>query len=164
MEVAEQRDQWRAAEDWLSRRVQDSEIHKVRSLLGKIPWGLRLWSLVGHDKETRVGYLARLLSNDWLGERHINAISSYLNTRAQRESGSRPTSLVVDVDFPTYLSNHSRATTESIRAHEGLRMYADRISDHKYSRLFIPVHVGGNHWIVFSVDFVKQTFEYGEFT
>jgi len=27
VEVAEQRDQWKAAEDWLSRRVQDSEIH-----------------------------------------------------------------------------------------------------------------------------------------
>lgn len=163
MEVAEQRDQWRAAEDWLSRRVQDSEIRKARSLLEKVPWGLRLWLLAGHDKETRVGYLAGLLSNEWLGERHINTISSYLNARAQTEPGLKSTNFVADLDFQTYISHSSRATTEVIQAHEGLRTYAQQISDRKYSRLFIPAHVGGNHWIVFSVDFEKQTFEYGEF-
>jgi hypothetical protein len=161
--VAEQRDQWRAAEDWLSRRVQDAGTRNARNLLGKVPWGLRLWPLVGHDKETPVGYLAGLLSNEWLGERHINTISSYLNAREQRELGSRSTNLVADLDFQAYLSNSSRATAETIRAHGGLRMYAERISDHTYSRVFIPAHVGGNHWIVFSVDFEKQTFEYGEF-
>ena len=162
VEVAEQRDQWKAAGDWLSRRVQDSEICRARNLLENVPWGLRLWSLAGHDKETRVGYLAGLLSNEWLGERHIDTISSYLNTRVQREC-SRPTSLVADLDLQTYLSNNSRATAEKIQAHDGLRTYAQRILDHRYSRLFIPAHVGGNHWIVFSVDFEKHTFEYGEF-
>jgi len=162
IEVAKQRDQWKAAEDWLSRRVQDPEIHKARDLLEKVPWGLRLWSLAGYDKETRVGYLAGLLSNEWLGERHINTISSYLNTRARRELGSSPTSLVADLDLQTYLSNNSRATAEAIQAHKGLRTYAQSILDHKYSQLFIPTHVGGNHWIVFSVDFEKKTYEYGE--
>lgn len=162
--AAGQRSQWKAAEDWLSGRVQDSEIRNARSLLGKVPWGLRLWPLVGHDKETRVGYLTGLLSNEWLGERHINLISSYLNTRAQRELGSSPGSLVADVDLQFYLSNNWRATAETIQGHEGLRTYAERISDHGYSRLFIPSHVGGNHWILFSVDFEKQTYEYGEFT
>ena len=74
-----------------------------------------------------------------------------------------PASLVADQDLQTYVSNNSGATVEAIQAHEGLRTYAQRISDHEYSRLFIPAHVGGNHWIVFSVDFEKQTFEYGEF-
>ena len=53
VEVAEQRDKWKAAEDWLSRRVQDSEIRNARSLFGNVPWGLKLWSLACHDRETR---------------------------------------------------------------------------------------------------------------
>lgn len=164
VEVVEQRDRWRAGKDWLSRRVQDAGIHEARSLLEKVPWGLRLWSLVGHDKETRVGYLAGLLSNEWLGERHINTISSYLNSRAQREPGLGPTNLVADLDLYVYLLNNSRSTAEIIRAHEGFKAYTKRILDRKCSRLFIPAHVGGNHWIVFSVDFEKHTFEYGELT
>ena len=163
VEVVEQRDRWKAAEDWLSKKVQNSEIRKARNLLEKLPWGLRLWPLVGSDKETRVGHLARLLSNEWLGERHINMISSYLNTSAQGEPGLRPRSLVADLDLQAYLYNNSRATAETIQAHEGLKTYSQSISDHKYSRLFIPAHVGGDHWIAFSVDFERCTFEYGEF-
>jgi len=52
VEVVEQRDQWRAAGDWLSTRIQNSEIHEAGSLLERVPWGLRLWSLAGNDKET----------------------------------------------------------------------------------------------------------------
>ena len=66
VEVAEQRDQWKAAEDWLSRRIQDSEIHKAGNLLERVPWGLRPWSFVGYDKDTPVDYLAGLFSNEWL--------------------------------------------------------------------------------------------------
>ena len=162
VEVAEQKAEWKAAEEWLLKRVQDSEIRQARNLFGKVPWGLRLWSLTGHDGESRIGHLAGLLSNKWLGERQVNAISSYLNARARQESGSNPTSLVAGLDLQAYLSYGSRATAEALRAHTGLKMYAQQVSDHKYSRLFIPAHVGGNHWIVFSVDFKKQMFEYGE--
>ena len=163
VEVSGERDKWIAAEEWLLKRVQNSEIRQARNLLEKVPWGLRLWSLTGRDRESRIGHLAELLSNGWLGERHINTISSYLNTRAQQESVSNPTSLVADLDLQFYLSHNSGATAETIRAHAGLKMYAQRVSDHKYSRLFIPANVGGNHWIVFSMDFEEQKFEYGEF-
>ena len=143
--------------------VQDAGVYKARALLEKVPWGLKLWSLTGHDRETHVGYLAGLLSNDWLGERHINSISLYLNAQAKQESGSRPKSLVADLDLYTYLSFHSGATAEAIQTHEGLSAYAKRISDHDFRHIFIPAHVGGNHWIVFSMDFEKCIFKHGEF-
>ena len=162
VEVAEQRDKWRAAEEWLLGRTQDSSIREARKLLEKIPWGLKLWSLVSHDKETRVGHLAGLLSDEWLSERHIDTISSYLNFRAQKGPESRPTSLVAGLDLQIYLSASARATAEMIRGHEGLRAYARQISDHCYSRVFIPANVGGNHWLVFSVDFEENKIEYGE--
>ena len=162
VDPAEQRGKWRTAEDWLSRAIQNPEIRQARSLLDSLPWGLRLWPLEGHYKETRVGYLAELLSNEWLGERHIDILSSYLNTRAQGNLESRPISLVADISFYMYLSKNSDATAETIRAHRGLTTYTDRIVDQGYRHFFIPAHVGGNHWIVFSVDFEKSTFQYGE--
>jgi len=57
---------WLATADWVSRRAQGPEIHEARNLLKRAPRGIRLWSLVGHDKVTRTGYLAELLSNQWL--------------------------------------------------------------------------------------------------
>jgi hypothetical protein len=99
VEVAERRDRWRAADGWLSRKVQYSEIHNSRDLLEKVLWGLRLRSLAGYDKETWVWYLAGLLSDEWLGERHTNAISLYLNVRAQRELGLQPTGPAAGLDL-----------------------------------------------------------------
>jgi len=162
--VAEQRDRWLAAADWLSRRVQGPEIRGVRNLFERVPWGMKLWSLVGHERETLVGYLAELLSYEWLGERHIDTISSYLMCQAEGEPGLGPTTLIAGADLHVYLSSHSRATAEAIQAHGGLRTYTKRILDHQYSRLFIPVNVGENHWVVFSVDLKKQVFRYGELT
>ena len=162
VEAAEQRDKWKAAEEWLLGRIQDPSIREARKLLNKIPWGLRLWSLTSHDKETRIGHLAGLLSDEWLSERHIDTISSYLNSRAWNKPESRPTSLVAGLDLQIYLSANARATAETIRAHKGLGTYVEQISDHRYSRVFIPANVGGNHWIVFSVDFEENAFEYGE--
>lgn len=164
-EIVKQRVLWRKAEDWLAkRRVQDPELREARRLFDRVPWGLRLWSLVTHDRVTRIGHLAGLLSNEWLGERHISIISSYLCFLARRERRTGPTTLVADPDLHIYLSSNSKATAEKIQAHTGLRAYTERILDNGYSRLFIPARIGGNHWIVFSVDFDKQTFEYGEFT
>jgi len=158
VEVTEERDQWLAAVDWLSRRVQGPEIHEARNLLKRVPWGIRLWSLTGHDRVTRIGYLAELLSNQWLGERHIDTISSYLTSRMP---GLGPTTLIANTDLHIYLLN-STATTKVIRAHGGFQVYTKRITDHPYSRLFIPANVGTNHWVVFSVDFEKRVFQYGE--
>ena len=164
VEVAEQRDRWLEAIDWLSRRVQSPEICEVRNLLKRVPWGLRLWSLTSHDKVTRIGYLGELLSNKWLGERHIDTISSYLSFRAQGVPGSGSTTMIANTDLHIYLLSNSSATTEAIRAHRGLQAYTKRITDDKYSHLFIPANVGENHWIVFSVDFEKQVFQCGEST
>ena len=162
VEAAEQRDKWKSAQEWLLDRVQDPTIREARKLFEKIPWGLRLWSLVSHDKETRIGHLAGLLSDEWLSERHIDTVSSYLNSQAQKGPESRLTSLVAGLDLQFYLSASARATAETIRAHKGLEAYAKQIYDHRYSRVFIPANVGGNHWVLFSVDFKKNTIEYGE--
>ena len=67
----------------------------------------------------------------------INAVSSYLNVRAQRESGFDPTGLVADLDLQTYLSHDSRTTAETIQAHAELKMHARRVSD----RACLSLHI-----------------------
>ena len=52
--------------------------------LDRTPWGLKLWPLIRHQRETRVGYLAELLSNKWLGERHIDTLVAYLGNQLQK--------------------------------------------------------------------------------
>ena len=162
VEAAEQRDKWKSAQEWLLDRIQDPTIRQARRLFEKIPWGLRLWSLVSHDKETRIGHLAGLLSDEWLSERQIDTVSSYLNSQAQKGPESRLTSLVAGLDLQIYLSASARATAEMIQGHKGLRAYAKQISDHRYLCVFIPANIGGNHWVLFSVDFERNTIEYGE--
>ena len=61
VEVAEQKDKRNTAENRLSQRVQDSETHRAKNLLEKVPRELRLWSLIGNDQ---VCYLAGLFSDD----------------------------------------------------------------------------------------------------
>lgn len=48
--------------NWLSQRVQGSEIRRAKNLFEKVPWGLRLYSFTGNDRESHVGHLAGLLS------------------------------------------------------------------------------------------------------
>lgn len=163
VEVAEQRDMWIAIEDWVLRAIQEPSIREFRTLLENVHWDLRLWSLQGPDKETRIGHLAGLLSDQWLDERHIGTISSYLNDRVQREPVLRPKSWVAGLDLQFYLLGNARATERTILDNDGLRTYTQKIYTHQYSPVFVPVHVGGDHWILFFVDFENQKFGYGEF-
>ena len=56
--------------------------------MDRVPWGLRLWPLTGYNQVTRVGFLAGLLSNEWLAEWHVDMLVAYLNNRLQR--GNQP--------------------------------------------------------------------------
>jgi len=78
-EVIEQRSRWKEAQGWMSTMVRGLEIQRVEKLFDRTPWGLRLWPLTGYDEMTRVGFLAELLSNKWLAERHIDTLVAYLN-------------------------------------------------------------------------------------
>jgi len=68
VEVMEQREKWKRAQGWMLTMLRGPEIQEAEKLWDRTPWGLRLWPLVGHDQSTRVGFLAGLLSNDWLAE------------------------------------------------------------------------------------------------
>ena len=88
IEVIEQKEKWKKAQGWMLTMVRSPEIQEVEKLLDRVPWGLRLWPLTGYNQVTRVGFLAGLLSNEWLAEWHVDMLVAYLNNRLQR--GNQP--------------------------------------------------------------------------
>lgn len=58
-----------------------------RGTVAQNPVGVEAnWPLAGYNQDTKVGLLAGLLSNDWLGERHIDTLVAYLNDRFQKSN------------------------------------------------------------------------------
>ena len=165
-EVIEQRGMWEKARGWMLGMLQGPEIQEAERLMDRTPWGLRLWPLGGHDQSTRVGFLAGLLSNEWLAERHIDTLVMYLNDRFRR--GNQPgATLVADVYLGSLLSRKRGGAATKLQEDRELRTYADKILNGNHERLLFPAHVGGSasgHWIVFSVNIKERTVSYGEFS
>lgn len=159
--VVEQKEEWRKAECWVSSQLRDTKVYEARELMRRIPWGMRIWVLTGVDSSSVVGVLAELLSTKWLRERHLDTLASYLNFRGSRDGKGARECWVGDVYFSICLKQVYRATKTSVSNHWDLTKYQDTISTHGYKRLFFPANIDGSHWIVFSVDLIKNEFCYG---
>jgi len=161
VDAVEQKEKWKRAEGWVSRLVQDPKVYEARGLMQQIPWGMRIWALTGAESSSFVGVLARLLSTDWLRERHLDTLGSYLNFRASEDGEGRTGYWVGDVYFSTCLKRVYRATRATIRADWDLKKYRDGITACGSKRLLFPANLDNNHWVTFGVDFEKQEFCYG---
>lgn len=165
-EAIEQKERWERARGWLQRMVRSPEIREVEGLLERTPWGLGLWSLIGHNQLMKVGFLAEFLSNEWLAERHIDTLVAYVGDRLRRSN--RPdTTLVADVHLANLFSRKRGETATKSREDQEPRTYAGKILDGRRDHLLFPGHIGGSktgHWIVFSVKIKERTISYGEFS
>jgi hypothetical protein len=165
-EVLEQRERWERARGWMLGMLRGPEIQEAERLMDRTPWGLRLWPLTRRDQSTRVGFLAELLSNEWLAERHIDTLAAYLDDRFRK--GNQPgATLVADVYLGSLLSRKRGETATKLREDQELGTYAVKILDGNHERLLFPAHVGGSvsgHWIVFSVNIKERSVSYGEFS
>lgn len=141
--------------------AQDAEVYEARELMRRTPWGKRIWALMGADSSSFVGVLAGLLSVDWLSERHLDTLASYLNFRASRYGRGAAECWIGDVYFSICLKGVYRETKTSISNNVDLGKYRDTIVAHCYKRLFFPANLNGNHWITFGVDLTKKEFCYG---
>ena len=159
--AAEQKEEWRRAECWVSGQVQDAKVYEARELMGRIPWGMTIWALAGADSSSHIGVLAGLLSTNWLGGRHLDTLASYLNFRASRGGKGMGECWVGDVHFSTCLKGVYRTTKKKISSSWDLNMYREKITTQGCKRLLFPANLNNNHWIVFSVDLVKNQFNYG---
>jgi len=160
-EAAEQKEEWRRAERWISGQVQDAKVYEARELMGRIPWGTRIWALAGANSSSFVGVLARLLSNEWLGERHLDTLTSYLNFRVSRNKKDAGEYWVGDVYLSFCMKNIFGATKNAISTNHDLDKYREKITVHGRKHPLFPANLDNNHWIVFSVDLIKNQFCYG---
>ena len=164
VEVIEQRERWEMARRWMGMMVRGPEIQEVEKLLDRTPWGLRLWPLAGHDQSTRVGFLASLLSNEWLAERHVDTLVAYLGDRF-RKSCQPGTTFIADQYLGSLLSRRRNNSAAKLRGDRELRTYADKILGGDHDRLLLPAHIGdkdSGHWIAFFVNIRQQKISYGE--
>ena len=159
--AVEQKEQWRKAERWISGQVQDAKVYEARELMRRTPWGTRTWVLAGADSLSHVGVIARLLSTDWLGERNLNTLASYLNFRAGKGQKDARECWVGDTYFAICLKKFYGATKLAISTDCDLSKYQEMITMDGYKRLFFPANLDNNHWIAFNVDLEKKEFCFG---
>ena len=160
---------WKRAEEWVSDALpQGPQTRQLQAVLCRVPWNVNLWILpVEADRVvTKVSFFAKLLSDGFLAERHIDAFVTHLNVETRRMKPSNPGILVAGLPFANTLSSHCDASESKIGNCTLFLQYAAVFKEKKaYRVLLFPAHVGGaeaGHWVVFQVDFVKRQYSYGE--
>jgi hypothetical protein len=168
-EVIEEQRLWKHAEEWIHTALsQGSETRELEAVLCRVPWKVHLWMLpVEADRfVTKVSFFAKLLSDDLLAERHIDAFVTHLNVGARRMKPNAPRVLVASLVFANTLSLYCDAPMAKFERHKIFLQYGAVFRQKKaYQVLLFPAHVGGaknGHWIIFRVDFVKSEYGFGE--
>jgi hypothetical protein len=169
LEVIEEQRVWKHAEEWVcSSLTQGSETRQLQAVLCRIPWKVGLWMLpVEADRlVTKVSFFAKLLSDGFLAERHVDAFVAHLNVQARRMKPNAPGVLVAGLLLANSLSLHCDAPAARFNSHTVFLQYGAVFKQKKaYQVLLFPAHVGGaknGHWIAFRVDFARCEYSYGE--
>ena len=166
-DIIEEQKEWRCAREWVDALAQGPETHGVRSLFCRIPCDASVWVLTTETERagTSVSFFAQMLSDRLLAERHIDAFVAYLNIQVRRCQPSTPGVFVADLSLSVTLSNYLNIPAHKIQGCRPLQQYAAMFKTKAYRRLMFPARVGGKkdgHWVVFSVDFKKAEYSFGE--
>lgn len=166
-DIIEEQNEWRRAREWIHTLTQCHKTHEVQAVLERIPWNTPISILAAEADRavTKITFFAQLLSDGFLAERHIDAFVAYLNVQVHRRRPNAPGVFVADLPLSVILSNYFNATAEKIRGCKLLLQYAAVFKSRAYRHLLFPAHVGGvhdGHWVVFSVNFAKSEYSFGE--
>lgn len=166
-DVIEEQKEWRRAMEWVYALTQCHETYDIQAVLERIHRNAPIWILAAEADRavTKINFFAQLLSDGLLAERHIDAFVAYLNVQVHRCRPNVPGVFVADLPLSVVLSNYFDATAGKIRSCKLLLQYAAIFKSKAYRRLLFPAHVGGmhnGHWVVFSVDFEKSEYSFGE--
>ena len=166
-EVIQEKKEWKRAQEWVLGLPHGRETRDVQAVFNRTPHKMYIWMLpVEADRAvTEVSFFAKLLSDGFLAERHIDTFVTYLNIMARKRSPSVPGILAADLPLSLALSLHHNATVDKIQRCTPLLQYAAVFKQSAaYHTLLFPAHVGGvedGHWIVFCVDFMKREYSFG---
>ena len=165
--VIEERKEWQRARDWVGTLTQNRETREAMAVFERMPRKTSIWVLATETERavTKISFFARLLSDGLLAERHIDAFVAYLNIQLRKRRPDAPGILLADLSLSVTLSNYFNVPAHKIQESKLLLKYAALFKTKAYRRLLFPAHVGGRedgHWIVFSVDFAKAEYSFGE--
>jgi len=161
LDFAVQRDSWKRSMDWLKRVVAiEDDINNVYDILLSLGWNTKLPYL---QEAVTTCLLSAMLSNEWLNDDHINMMMEELTQGLKSSINSKDKVMIAPLELSNELAQtrgckqiYSRTSTPF------LYLYAKRIQEKKTWRLYIPVHVNQNHWIVAYVDLENREISYGE--
>ena len=165
--VIEEQKEWRRAGEWINNLIQGAETHEVQAIFDRFPRNTPVWVLASEADRavTKISFFVRVLSDRFFAERHIDAFVSYLNIQVCKRDPSVPGVFVATLPLSVVLSNHFDAPAHKIQACKLLLQYTAIFKSKAYCRLLFPAHAGGRddgHWVVFSVDFIKAEYGFGE--
>ncbi|KAJ7602215.1 hypothetical protein DFH06DRAFT_1153024 [Mycena polygramma] len=99
----------------------------------------------------------RLIDDEWLSGGNIDGMMHHLQTRLSEHPVLESSTIVALLRFQNSITKFA---TQGIRE-KFMRRYVDAIKGGK-SKVYFPMHVNNNHWIVFTIDFANKTFGYGD--
>lgn len=153
---------WNASQCWLERfsntctlLEEASVIAECRSALEYVPYSR---PVPGFSPAVILNTtdLTVLLSDEWLNDELMNGGSEYI----LRKSGARNRRRIINCLFVRALSNiRERSSVYSPRRYSALET---SIVNGDVDRLYIPLHVYGNHWTLLEMNLVSRTFSYAD--
>jgi hypothetical protein len=108
---------WVCAQEWVFTLPQGPETRKLEAVLCWVSWKGNIWMLPVEAERviTKPSFFAKLLSDDFLAECHIDAFVMRLNVEARRMTPNAPRVLFAYLQFTNTLSSHFDATTPKIK-------------------------------------------------
>ena len=156
---------WVQATEWLrpdNHRVEDLElVERARSLMAKVPWGMRAWALSGWDATSYTGFLVRFLSFSWLGEQNINMMGICYNAMTAEGDG-KMRGYVAPFYLGSQLQRIGDWDAQRIQDNSDLGGWRDMVTKGRYCYLHILTNLARAHWVVFHIDIQEQTYSWGQ--
>ena len=165
--VIEEQKEWHRAGEWIYDLIQGRETHEVQAVFDRFPRNTPVWVLASEADRavTKISFFARILLDWFFAERHIDSFVSYLNIQVHKRDPGTPGVFVATLPLSVVLSNYFDAPAHKIQACKLLLQYTAIFKSKAYHRLLFPAHAGSRdngHWVVFSVDFIKAEYSFGE--
>ncbi|KAJ6504802.1 hypothetical protein C8R47DRAFT_1210058 [Mycena vitilis] len=103
----------------------------------------------------------RLAGDEWLSGQIIDAMAADIQSRVAAIPDLDACVTVAPLSFQRAIVAVSTQKSPSKYTTRLLQGYKDSVHAGK-SRLYFPLHVNGNHWIAFFIDFVRRVFGHGD--
>jgi len=150
MPVVKQREQWRTTVQWLLQRLWTQDTITTDQAISTMRWGMNAKPVIKEHEVAPVADLGVFASNEWLAERHLELITTILNTSEPSDGQGW---WIANMLLTFWIQKVQQLSGQIIASEDkALMEYVKTIQDEGYTQIFLPTHVNGNHWILFHAD------------